>query len=145
MANMANMENENPMDKRELTVEQRLFLALQKEKGVLYPQIISQFSEKWPNKLPPTRSGVYKIWKKLHNHHTLETRRKGHSGRSRTARSAANIQAVKEALEAEVGRKPDEIGSSSRRNNLDISKSSFNRITRKDLKLVPYKILSELI
>ena len=43
------MENENPMDKRGLTVEKRLFLALQKEKGVLYPQIISQFSEKWPN------------------------------------------------------------------------------------------------
>ena len=41
----------------------------------------------------------------------------------------------------ESGRKPDEIGSSARRNSLGLSKSTFNRITRNDLHLTPYKIL----
>ena len=96
------MENENPNGSRDLTLEQRLFVALQKEKGVKHPQLIAQFSEKWPDRNPPNRSAVYKIWKKLHTQQTLVTMKKGHSGRPRSGRSPANIQAVKEALEAEA-------------------------------------------
>ena len=117
-----------------------MFVALLKEKGVKHRELCLKFSVRWPNKSPPSRSQVYRISKKLHTHQTLDNRRKGNVGRPRSARTPANIRAVKEALEAEADRKPDQVGSSSRRNNLSISKSTFNRITRKDLKLSPYKI-----
>ena len=56
-------------------------------------------------------------------------------------RNQENIQSVKHLLEGEKDRKPDQPGSSCRRNMLNISKSSFNRIVLKDLGWRPYKIL----
>ena len=81
------------------------------------------------------------MWKKLSQHHTLLDRRPKNSGRPSTARNQDNIEAVRELLESECDREPDEIGSSSRRNDLNLSKSSFNRITKHDLKLHPYRLL----
>jgi hypothetical protein len=48
---------------------------------------------------------------------------------------------VKEVLENERQRKPDQPGSSCSRNPLNITNSSFNRIVKKDLAWKPYKIV----
>ena len=44
-------------------------------------------------------------------------------------------------LDSEKDRRPDQPGSSCRRNTLNLTKSSFNRIVRKDLGWKPYKII----
>ena len=94
------MENLNKDDTKELTKEQRLFVALLKEKGLKYHELSAKFTEKWPNRAPPTRNTVYLICKKLHNHHTLDNRRVGLVGRPRSVRTPDNIKTVKDALEA---------------------------------------------
>ena len=54
----------------------------------------------------------------------LFDQRKGKSGRRITVRTQENIQSVQNLLESEKDRRPDQPGSSCRRNMLDISKSS---------------------
>ena len=138
----AGIENQNHEDQAfQLSLDQRLFIALEKEKGKNTTEIKTQFSLKWPGKDPPHRSTIYKIWKKLRNNHTVQNLNKGNSGRRMSGRSDHNIDQVRALLEDQVDKKPDEIVCSSRRNNLDLTKSTFNRITRLDIKFHPYKIL----
>ena len=66
---------------------------------------------------------------------------KGNSGRKKTGRSETNIELVKNLLEDQANKRPDEIVSSSRRNNLNLTQSTFNRISRIDSKFHPYTIL----
>ena len=68
---------------------------------------------------------------------------KGRCGRKVTVRTARNIAAVQRSLKTERAaiRTPGTTGPSARRHTEVISKSSYNRITRKDLRLKPYKIL----
>ena len=64
----------------------------------------------------------------------------GRSGRKKTGRSPENIVAVKNSLKGDLLKNPDEFKSSARRNILvGISSATFNRITRIDFKLKPYK------
>jgi hypothetical protein len=42
---------------REFTPEQRLFVCLELEKGSKFPQMVKDFTEKWPGKKPPTGWG----------------------------------------------------------------------------------------
>ena len=138
----AGIENQNHEDQAfQLSLDQRLFIALEKEKGKNTTEIKTQFSLKWPGKDPPHRSTIYKIWKKLRNHHTVQNLNKGNSGRRMSGRSDHNIDQVRALLEDQVDKKPDEIVCSSRRNNLDLTQTTFNRITRLDIKFHPYKIL----
>ena len=58
-----------------------------------------------------------------------------------TVRTEDNIEVVKGLLESEKDRKPDQPGSSCRRNTLDLTKSSFHWIVKKDLGWKPYKIV----
>ena len=101
---------------QDLTGDKRLFLALEKQKKVPVKEIQFKFSQKWPNRPKPHRNTINKNWKKLHKYHTLETMRKGKTGRKITVRTPVNIEAVKDLLEGEANLKPDEVGSSSRRN-----------------------------
>ena len=126
---------------REFTPEQRLFLSLEREKGTKYSELCKLFKTKWCNKQPPSRNCLWNIINKLKTFHTLQNRRPNVSGRPRTARTDENVDAVRELLADEKDRNPDDVGSSCRRNDLDISKSSFSRITKFDLKLHPYKLL----
>ena len=59
--NNNNQENHPPEINKEFTPSQRLFVALLKEKGVIYPDIKAQFMVKWPGCSPPSRKGVYKM------------------------------------------------------------------------------------
>ena len=59
--------------------DQRLWIAIMKEKGVATSKIKAEFSMKWPGKAPP--AGNTTIWKKLKEHHTVKNLNKGNSGR----------------------------------------------------------------
>ena len=66
---------------------------------------------------------------------------KGRSGRKVRVRTASNIAAVGRSLQRAATRKPGKPGPSARRHSELISKSSYNRIIKIDLKLKPYKVL----
>jgi hypothetical protein len=56
---MDNDENVLPEEEqREHSTFQRLFVALLKDKKVIYPVISAQFKEKWPEVKPPSWSEV---------------------------------------------------------------------------------------
>ena len=133
------MEGYLPLTK--YTPDQKLFCVMAKTKGATTPQIKEQFTEKWPTMNPPTRKSIFNFEKQLNDEKNLADQRKGKSGRRFTVRTQENIQSVKHLLEGEKDRKPDQPGSSCRRNMLNISKSSFKRILLKDLGWWPYKIL----
>ena len=65
---------------------------------------------------------------------------KTRSGRNRNARSAENIEAVRNAIEEACGEAP-EIRISCRRNGLGLSSATFNRITRLDIHFPPYQMI----
>ena len=67
--------------------------------------------------------------------------RKERSGRKVRVRTASNIAAVGRSLQRAATRKPSNHGPSARSHSELISKSSYNRITKIDLKLKPYKVL----
>ena len=70
--------------------------------------------------------------RKYQNAGTSLNLNKGNSGR-RTIRTAENIDAVKDLLQQDPH-------ASARRNPIQISRSSFNRITKHDIKWHPYRI-----
>ena len=70
---------------------------------------------------------------KYERHGTSTNRNRDNSGRRRTARSQQNIANVKQDLHQNPH-------VSSRRNNVAVNQSAFNRITRLDLRYHPYRI-----
>ena len=72
--------------------------------------------------------------KKFSQHGTILNRNKGNSGRRRIGRSEANIEAVRQRLDEHP------TGTSARRNGVALPHATFNRITRLDLKLHPYRM-----
>ena len=63
--------------------------------------------------------------------------RKGRSGRKVRVRTASNIAAVGRSLQRAAIRKPGKPSHCVRRHSEPIYKSSYNRITKIDLKLKP--------
>ena len=125
---------------REFSPLERMFICKLKMEGKKYPNIARLFSEKF-GKSPPTRDGAHKMLTKLTTQGTVMTTRKGNSGPKFKVRTARNIELVRRALERASTRTPGQPGPSARRHTGNISKSSYNRITRKDLRLKPYKIM----
>ena len=125
---------------REFSSAEKMFVCNLKIAGEKYPNICKLFTEKF-GKSPPNRQGANKMVQKLRNKFTVHDLRKGRSGRKFTVRTPANIASVRRSLERAATRAPGVPGPSARRHDQDIKKSSFNNITKKDLKLKPYKIL----
>ena len=123
---------------RELTDEQRLFLALGPEKGWSNARTIQEFSTVFPDRQPPGRGTVSKLHQKLLREKTVKNCRKGRSGHPITVCTPFNIQWVESMLETEVDRIPGQPGSSARRNPTNLAPSTFNKISKKILKLHPY-------
>ena len=107
------------------TPDQKLFCVMSKNKGATTDQIRQEFSEKWPTKNPPTRKSIFNFEKQLNEKKNLADQRKGKSGRRFTVRTQENIQSVKHLLESEKDRKPDQPGSSCRRNMMNIGFSTI--------------------
>ena len=93
-----------------------------------------RFNRRFPNSRVPHRATILKNVNKYKAYGTSRNRNKEASGHPRTARSQANVQLVTQALQQDPN-------ASARRNNVpNLSKSSFNRITKRDIKWHPYKM-----
>ena len=94
-----------------------------------------RFGERFPDRQP--RPVVKTFWanvRKFSQHGIILNRNKGNSGGRRTGRSEANSEAVRQQLDEHP------TGTSAWRNSVDLSHATFNRITRLDLKLHPYRM-----
>ena len=118
----------------QLTTEQRVFVVTQFTLLQNVTAVQNAFIIRFPGRNSPVRNTILKNVRKYQNTGTSLNRNKSNSGRPRTARNEANIAAVRELLE-ETPR-----GLSVRRNPVAVSKSSFNRITRLDIRWHPYRM-----
>ena len=118
----------------QLTIEQRVFVVSTYQETKSYQTVQQRFRQRFPDRNPPTKRSIYQNVLKYTRHGTSLNRNKGHSGRRRTARSEENVASVRDVLRE----RPREV--SARRNFLGLSASTFNRITRNDLRWHPYKI-----
>ena len=135
------MDGDQPNKPNKFTPEQKLFCVFSKVRGLKTPQIQFEFLQKWPSQQPPKRNSIFRFEKTLNEEKNVFDQRKGKSGRKITVRTQENINSVENILDSEKDRRPDQPGSSCRRNTLNLTKSSFNRIVRKDLGWKPYKII----
>ena len=85
-----------------------------------------------------TRQGVNKLVKKVTTKFIVMDLRKGRSGPQISVRTPRNIALVRRSLERAATRLPGKQGPSARRHNELIKKSTYNYITKNDLKLKPY-------
>lgn len=125
------------MVRPQFTPQQRVFLVTEYARTHSVTTVLRSYRRQFPNVRCPTRPTVYANVRKYRNTGTSQNLNKGHSGHRRTGRSPQNIQAVQEALQQQQdGRRI-----SSRRNGLGMAQSTFNRITRLDLRLHPYQMI----
>ena len=104
--------------------------------------VLRSFRQEFPNVRCPSRKTVSRNAQKYRTTGTSHNLNKGRSGRRRTGRSVANIEAVRNRLveqqQAGEGRAQT---ISSRRNGLGMPSATFNRITRVDLHFHPYQMI----
>ena len=124
---------------RQLSPQERAFLVQTYNQTQSYQRTKQIFHRRFRNRNPPSKSTILWNVRKYQTHGTSQNLNPGRSGRQRTVRSAQNIARVRGALNANPKM-------SCRRNNLPhISKSTFNRITRKDMRWHPYRIQSRFL
>lgn len=117
----------------QLTVQQRVFVVTRYLETKSYNSVVQSFRETFPDRNPPTRRTVYENVRKYKNNGTSQNRNKGNSGRQRSIRTQENINMVRNILN-------ENPTVSTRRNDSELSQSSFSRITRLDMKWHPYRI-----
>ena len=117
----------------QLTPEQRVFVVLNYTRTQSTTQVRNAFRERFPNRNPPAASTILENVRKHENSGTSLNLNKGNSGRRRTTRTAEYIDAVRDLLQ-------ENPHMSARRNPIPISRASFNRITRQDIKWHPYRM-----
>jgi hypothetical protein len=109
----------------QLTAEQRVFVVL----NYTRTQSTNTVRERFPNHNPPVASTILENVRKYQNAGT-SINLKGNSGRSRTTQTAVNINTVRDLLQQNPH-------VSACRNPVPISRSSFNRIKKHDIKWHP--------
>ena len=129
--NYSSLGSENMV---QLTVEQHIFVVTTYFLTGSYVEVRRRFQRKFPGRRPPTDMTIYRNVHKYAEHGTSLNRNSVASGRPRSGRSVENIDRVQEALEENPR------GVVCRRNGLGLSRATFNRIVRIDLKWHPYKI-----
>ena len=118
----------------QLTTEKRVFVVTQ---FTLIPNVTAvqnAFRIRFPDLNPPVRNTILKNVRKYQITGTNLNRNKSNSGRRRTARNEASIAAARELLEETPK------GVSAHRNAVAVSKSSFNRIPKLDIRWHPYRM-----
>ena len=106
--------------------------------------MLQRFRKEYPNTHCPCRATVYKNVRKYSVSGTSCILNKGRSGHRRTARSAANIEAVINAIDLEEANEegiPGGMRKTCRRNGLGLSSAAFNHITRLDLRFHPNQMI----
>ncbi|KAF2344017.1 Protein of unknown function DUF4817 [Trinorchestia longiramus] len=105
----------------QLTKEQRIFIVEKHFQAKSFQQVILSFQEHFPERQPLTKMT---IWRNITRYRTEETSlnlNKDRSGRKRTGRSEENVRIVQGAL-------TENPQISARKSELDVNKSTFNRI-----------------
>lgn len=125
---------------RQFLPQERYFLVMGHHRGQKYKSLMVCFGVAFPNARKPSYSGLIKMVKKFEQENTLKNVNLKRSGRRRSVRILGVIQQVQAVLERERDLPPGFPRSSARRNNLMLSKTSFSRIVRLDLKLHAYKL-----
>ena len=117
-----------------LTKDQRVWICLEYAKVNNACEVLRRWAERWGNLPPPTKRTVMITYRKFVREGTCLNVNKGRSGRRRTARTAENIELVRESL-TENGQR------SGRRNGLGLSRATFERIVKFDIKFHPYVLI----
>ena len=116
----------------QFTLDQRTFMVLQYHTTRSPRIVIRNFRAQFPNARRPSRNTPYNLYQHYILKATSHNLNKDNSGRARTGRSQLNIDQVRQALQ-------EDPTISARRNPLvNITKSTFNNITRLDLQWHPY-------
>ena len=118
----------------QLTVEQRTFIIITFFQTRSLQRTRESFRGRFPDRQPPALKTIWANVRKFSQHGTTLNRNKGNSGRSRTGRSEANIEAARQRLADHP------TGTSARRNGVGLPSATFNRITRLDLNMHPYRM-----
>ena len=98
------------------------------------PIKLDDLGMKVPGIPAPSASTIRKNYAKYREHGTSLNMNKEHSGRPKTARSEQNVERVRRSLQRNGV-------VSSRRNGMNISRSSFSRIVKQDLRFYPYVLI----
>jgi hypothetical protein len=117
----------------QLTREQRVFIVTSYNRSKSLKQVQNSFVQQFPERTSPTKRTILKNVQKFNENGTILNLNKGHSGRQITVTTERNIQLVRQVLE-------ENPSASVRRNDTELSRSSFHRIVRKELKFYPYKM-----
>ena len=116
-----------------LTTEQRVFIVTHYYERGSVDEVRRRFEEQYPAENLPSRSTVWRNVHKYKTHGTSLNRNKGNSGRKISVRTDEQIDEIRELLIVN----PKVVA---RRNGVGISKTTFNKITKYDLKFHPYRI-----
>jgi hypothetical protein len=81
-----------------------------------------RFQRRYPNRIGPSLRTIRRNYHKYINHGTSTNRNKNNSGRPRSARTLQNVAAVQRDVQINPSVR-------ARKNNVAVTKSSFNRIT----------------
>lgn len=117
-----------------LMKDQRVSICLEYARVNNACEVLRRWAERWGNLPAPTKRTVMKTYRKFVHEGTCLNINKGRSGRRRTARTAENIELVRQSL-TENGQR------SGRRNGLGLSRTTFERIVKIDIKFHPYVLI----
>ena len=115
----------------QLIKEQRIFIVRSFDTINNVTGVVRAYQEHFQG-ISVNRVTVRRTIAKFCSHGTILNRNKGNSGRLVTKRTPENIQLVHQQIE-------EHEGFSTRRNELDLSWSTIQRIIKKDLNYYPYK------
>ena len=113
-----------------LSEDQRIWMCLHHARIQNAAEAKRRWPHRWENAPSPTKQTITKAYQKFLQEATCHDLNKGRSGRRRTARTPENIELVRESLTLHGNR-------SSRRNGLGLSRSSFHRISKLDIRFHP--------
>lgn len=117
----------------QFTKDQRIFMVeTYNRTGSIYA-VQDEFRVRFPEREPPVSTTILYNVRKYRQHGTSLNRNQYNSGRRRSGRSAENIDNVRRILQNNPRQ-------SSRRNEANLSRSTYMRIVRLDLNWFPYRM-----
>lgn len=117
----------------QLSKQQRVFVVTSYLRTGSFKLVQQDFEQRFPERASPTKKTIWTNVNKFKNEGTTSNLNRERSGCRRTERTRENINRVREKL-------IENPKISTRRNGLDISKSTFNRIVKNDVRYHAYKI-----
>ena len=124
-----------------LTPDQRWFIVKRRTEGQTWAQIVTQWQATYPNRNCPTKRSMLKLMTKMDQYQTLQDNRKGRCGRKKKARIPFVIQWVFTIITGDMLAVPGDPVNTARRNAAGVTKSTWNRKTKTDLKMHPFIIV----